>query len=202
MPGDGTGNDRISPMTLYGVFLKNKVNKTWDAEPRISIICLCLWGREGGGCSKGSKSEARSKIWRERVREKGENREGGRMFWCFWNFTDISEMQELEGKHAAAFSYDRGRGTKEAGSYKPEQCTESAEHCILEIMQQHHTLASVCNAVTWHENKLFSLHPVNLKLSISIAKRGWFTVMLLNKQIVEHAKLHSTRMMKQMLRVL
>lgn len=40
MSGDGTGSDRISPMTLYGVFLKNKVNKTWNAEPRVLIICL------------------------------------------------------------------------------------------------------------------------------------------------------------------
>lgn len=48
MPGDRTGHDRISPMTLYGVFLKNKVNKTWDAEPRILIICLGLWGVGGG----------------------------------------------------------------------------------------------------------------------------------------------------------
>lgn len=40
MPGDGTGIDRVSPMTLYGVFLENKVNRTWDAKPQILITCL------------------------------------------------------------------------------------------------------------------------------------------------------------------
>lgn len=48
MPRDGTGNDRISPMTLYGVFLKNKVNKTWNAEPQILISCLTMRRGEGG----------------------------------------------------------------------------------------------------------------------------------------------------------
>lgn len=38
---------RLSPVSLYGLFLKNRVNKTQDAEPRILISCLGLWGETG-----------------------------------------------------------------------------------------------------------------------------------------------------------
>lgn len=125
MPGDGTGNSRISPVTFYGVFLKNKVNKTWYAEARILIICLQLWGRRGDAARE---KERRGQGRRES--EKGE---------MSWN-TQTSVTWRCGGargrKHAAAFRCDRGRCRKEAGWYEPEQCWESAKHSLLKIQQQ------------------------------------------------------------------
>lgn len=78
MPRDGTGNDRISPMTLYGVFLKNKVNKTWDAEPQILTSCLWLWGEVewvgwvGGEWEKGMVRDLkRESEWERRKQGEG-----------------------------------------------------------------------------------------------------------------------------------
>lgn len=79
MPGDGTGSDRISPMTLYGVFLKNKVNKTWDAEPWILIICLWLWGGGRRGVEARGARAADMKRESEWERRNQRGREGG----CF-----------------------------------------------------------------------------------------------------------------------
>lgn len=96
MPGDGTSNDRISPMTLYGVFLKNKVDKTWDAEPRILIICLWLWG-EGGDVARGVRARhGQGYEGREWVRKDGAEREGGSSDAS--GFTDISEKEAPEGE--------------------------------------------------------------------------------------------------------
>lgn len=38
---------QIPWVTLYELFLKNKVNKTWDTKPWILITCLRLWGGRG-----------------------------------------------------------------------------------------------------------------------------------------------------------
>lgn len=81
MPREGTGSDRFSPMTLYGVFLKNKVNKTWSAKLWILIICLWLWGRRGDAArmrKKVSRREGKG-IWNirgetEKSKEVGEQR--------------------------------------------------------------------------------------------------------------------------------
>lgn len=113
----------------------------------------------GRWCGEGSESEARSGIHEEREgeSEKGESWEGGRMFWCFWNSQTSVRCRCWRGKHAAVFSSDRGRSRKEAGAYEPEQCTESAKHCILKIMWlqctaplHHCIIVSVLSLDSWN----------------------------------------------------
>ena len=150
MPRDGTGNDRISPMTLYGVFLKNKVNKTWDAEPQILISCLWLWG---GGCGVMQQEGVRarhgqgSEEWKWVGKEKTG---GGRMFWCFCNSLTSVRCRCLRGKSSAAFSDDRGRSRKEAGCYKPQQCTECVKTLQSKnnVTAMHRSPVSLCNVIT------------------------------------------------------
>lgn len=110
----------------------------------MDIDYLSLTMRRGGDAARG---ERRSETERERItvrdvkrerecaRERREQR-GREDVLMLLEFTDISEMQVLEGKHAAAFTDDRGSSRKEAGRVQPEQCTESAKHCVLKIMWQ------------------------------------------------------------------
>lgn len=131
MPGDGKGNNRISPVTLYGVFLKNKVNKTWDAELRILIICLHLWGRRGDAV-RGARERERERHGQGHEEREWVREERG----VLWNTQTSVTWRCWRGKHAAAFRCDRGRGRKEAGWYKPEQWRESSKHSLLKIIQQ------------------------------------------------------------------
>ncbi len=142
-------------------------------------------GVGGRWCSEGSESEAQSGIWGERVSEKGAKREGGRMFWCFWNSQTSVRCRCLRGKHAAVFSYDRGRSRKGAGAYKPEQCTESAKHCILKIMWKQCTaplhlciVVSVVSSDSWNVrvytveiSQRFNLNPVKLYICSSVSAK-------------------------------
>ena len=136
MPRDGTGSDTISPMTLYGVFLKNKVNKTWSAKLQILIICLWLWGRRGDAArmrKKVSRREGTRDM--KHMRREWENKRGRRaeMCWCFQNLQTSVRWRWLSGTHAAVFRHDCGRTKREAGCCKPQNCTESAKLCFLKI---------------------------------------------------------------------
>lgn len=139
MPGDATGSGRISPKTLYGVFLKNKVNKIWNAKPRVLIICLRVWGRRGDVARMREKvDESETQARDTEAERRGRGR--ARVFWCFWNLPTSVRSRCLRGKHAV-FSYDCGRSRREAGRYWAQQCTESAKLCMLKIMWQQSTVS-------------------------------------------------------------
>ncbi|CAB1412739.1 unnamed protein product, partial [Pleuronectes platessa] len=62
MPGDGTGSDRLSPTSLYGVFLKNKVNKTLTNICASDIDYLSQTMSPGIGRKKELQQPARCEI--------------------------------------------------------------------------------------------------------------------------------------------
>lgn len=141
MPGDGTGNGRISPVTLYGVFLKNKVNKTWTAEPRILISCLRLWGRRGDAARERERGTVRD-MKRGRVSEE-RRKEKGREEGCFAAF-GIRRHQWDVGAWGGSMLLLSVVIVGEAGWQKT-----SAKHCILKIIwQQCTTLVSLYNSTT------------------------------------------------------
>lgn len=139
MPGDGTGNGRISPVTLYGVFLKNKVNKTWDAEPRILITCLRLWGRRGDAARERGTVRDMKRERASEERRKGKGREEG----CFAAFTFHRHQWDV-GAWGGSMLLLSVVIVGEAGWQKT-----SAKHCILKIIwQQCTTLVSLYNSTT------------------------------------------------------
>lgn len=137
MPRDGTGNDRISPMTLYGVFLKNKVNKTWDAEPQILTSCLWLWGEVewvgwvGGEWEKGMVRDLK----RESEWERRKQGEGG----CF----DASAIHRHQWDAGACGGWALLLSVMIVGEAKRRRAATNRsnvqnvwKHCNLKIMWQ------------------------------------------------------------------
>lgn len=91
-PASWKGSDRIFLVSLYGVLLKNKVNKTCRFKPWILIICLWLWGKKGNAVemkrtwSVSEKHGILKMLWNER-----EDRGRVEMIWCVMNLlTSVS----------------------------------------------------------------------------------------------------------------
>lgn len=81
MPGGWEQAVTESPRWLFmESSWKNKVNKTWKAEPHILIICLWLWSGRGN-VAKMREAWRHVAMWREREWENGK-----RMVLYFWNW--------------------------------------------------------------------------------------------------------------------
>lgn len=102
MPRDGTGSDRISPMTLYGVFLKNKVNKTWNASHGywlcVSDYEAWWWCREDEGKGEWAWGMARD-MNRERGRIK---RAAALLAWAVVTLWQVSVVGQYAPEKPAA----------------------------------------------------------------------------------------------------
>lgn len=105
-------------------------------------------GVGGGGVRErhGQGSEEREWVGKEKTGR-------GRMFWCFCNSQTSVRCRCLWGMSAAPFSDDRGRSQKEAGCYKPQQCTE----CVKTLQSKNNVTAMHCSPVSLYNGITASL---------------------------------------------